>query len=104
MKREIKFRAWDGENMVNCPEDCIGEGKSTFATVNDFCESRVEDYCEFIDYRNSELCSLCIDLECAGEGEDVFDFVEKGPTFCCEGLELIPCTGVCTPSVLGYCQ
>jgi len=40
---------------------------------------------------------------CAWDGEEVFDLKSKGPTFCCEGLILKECKGVCTPSVLGIC-
>jgi len=40
---------------------------------------------------------------CAGEGENVYDMSEKGPTSCCGGLILDKCVGECAPSILGTC-
>lgn len=48
----------DLENPCNCPEDCVGKGKSRFS-LEEFCSEGYDSFCEFIDSMNEELCSLC---------------------------------------------
>ncbi len=45
------------ENPCNCPADCVGIGKSTYKTVNEFCQNGYSKYC--LSLMDSELCSLC---------------------------------------------
>ncbi|UCD07154.1 MAG: eight-cysteine-cluster domain-containing protein, partial [Candidatus Aenigmatarchaeota archaeon] len=48
------------ENPCNCPDDCVGKNRSTYLTVDAFCDGwGYLNFCEHIDELNLELCSLC---------------------------------------------
>ncbi|RLG11754.1 hypothetical protein DRN73_04575 [Candidatus Pacearchaeota archaeon] len=49
----------DIETPCNCPEDCLGKGKSEYLTVEEFCTDGYDEYCENIEPINQELCNLC---------------------------------------------
>lgn len=49
----------DIENPCNCLEDCLGEGKSTYISIENFCDEAYEDYCEGMEEMDLDLCSLC---------------------------------------------
>jgi hypothetical protein len=45
------------EDPCNCPEDCRGQLRSDFLTVEDFCNEGYDQYCD--KYSFTELCRLC---------------------------------------------
>jgi len=52
------------ENVCNCPEDCVGKEKSTYATIEGFCSSdlwkKMNEQCSENSYVGSlPICSLC---------------------------------------------
>lgn len=74
------------ENPCNCPEDCVGKGKSDYLTVDAFCDSKYDYYCESVGSLNSELCALCTGQACVdsdgGINENVSGYVScEGETF-----------------------
>jgi hypothetical protein len=52
----------DLENPCNCPEDCVGEEKSDYSNVEEFCADEYDNYCDEVftgEGSNEELCGLC---------------------------------------------
>ncbi len=47
------------EDPCNCPEDCIGKGKSTYKTVDEFCTKGYRQHCGGNFILEEELCALC---------------------------------------------
>lgn len=50
------------ENPCNCLQDCTGKNKSTYKTVQEFCDEGYSKYCfneEMIEELNLSLCKLC---------------------------------------------
>ncbi len=50
----------DIENPCNCPDDCVGEGKSDYLTTEEFCEEGNDIYCSSEEAMYLPLCKLCI--------------------------------------------
>jgi len=50
----------DTESVCGCEEDCVGKGKSTYQTVQEFCINGFNRYCNNIpEGMNLDLCNLC---------------------------------------------
>ncbi len=48
------------ESVCGCPQDCTGKGKSTFATIKDFCDNGYNQTCDRVPAGyDLELCNLC---------------------------------------------
>lgn len=68
----------DIESVCGCAEDCVGEEKSSFNTVQQFCDENYEQYCgDLPEGMELELCNLCgsspdtcVD-ECSISGEKI---------------------------------
>jgi len=50
----------DVESVCGCTEDCIGKGKSSYDTIQEFCDDGYERYCGDVpEGMELELCNLC---------------------------------------------
>ena len=47
------------ETVCGCPTDCVGEEKSDFLTVQDFCDTGYTQYCVEEITLELDLCQLC---------------------------------------------
>ena len=47
------------ESVCGCAEDCAGLGKSTYNTIQQFCNEGYDKYCEGHEDLELELCSIC---------------------------------------------
>jgi len=49
----------DVESVCGCSQDCTGKGKSTFATIKDFCDNGYNQTCDNSFSDELEVCGLC---------------------------------------------